>query len=186
MPSGSDPALASTGVHEAGPQRRRARFGHPEDMFQIHEAIQFRLLFGRQTALLLPRNQFGDALLGLGGRVVVGNGLRRCAAAMKSILSRYEGMAALLITSSFGITRKQDHLPMRVPQSPLIPMHVRVRLHATVPMRVHVGVRPDQFGALQQLHIVQYLERRACSHHAPVGKDVAAVRDVFQLSLIHI
>jgi len=28
--------------------------GHPEDVFQIHEAIQFRLLLGRQTALFFP------------------------------------------------------------------------------------------------------------------------------------
>ena len=47
------------------------------NVFQIHEAIQFRFLFGRQTALLLLSNQFGNALLGLRGRMVIDNGLWR-------------------------------------------------------------------------------------------------------------
>ena len=47
-----------------------------------------------------------------------------------------------------------NQLPTRVAQSPLVPMHVRVRLHATVPVRVYVRVRVDQLGALQQFHVV--------------------------------
>ena len=70
--------------------------------------------------------------------------------------------------------------PYRAAQSPLVPMHVRVRLHPTVSVRVYVRVRVDQLGALQQFHVVQNLERRTFPGHAPVGEDVAAVGDVLQ------
>src|ERR1035441_6895632 len=102
-------------------------------------------------------------------------------AAMKSMISRYEGMAALLMTGpSPSIPQQQDHLLTRVAQSPLVPMHVRGRLHTALSVRMDVCVRADQLGALQQRHVVENLERRAFPGHAAVGEDIAAVRDVLQ------
>ena len=45
---------------------------------------------------------------------------------------------------------------------------------------VHVGVGADQFGALQQVHVVQNFERRAFAGGLPIFEDVAAVGDVLQ------
>ena len=64
-------------------------------------------------------------------------------------------------------------------------MHVRVRLHTTLPACVYMRVRADQLGALQQFHVVQNLERRTLARHAPVGEDVAAVGDILQRCLLY-
>jgi len=59
-------------------------------------------------------------------------------------------------------------------------MHVRMRLHHAFPVRVNMRVGTDQLGALQQIYIVENLQRRTHARHASVGENIAAVGDVLQ------
>jgi len=60
-----------------GEDLARAGFGHSYDVFEFHEVVEFGLLFGSEGLFFLAVDELGDAALGFGGGLKVGDGFRR-------------------------------------------------------------------------------------------------------------
>src|SRR4029079_570724 len=60
-----------------GEDLARAGFGHSYDVFEFHEVVEFGLLFGSAGVFFIAVDALGDASLGFGGGLKVGDGFRR-------------------------------------------------------------------------------------------------------------
>jgi hypothetical protein len=71
-----------------GKNLARPCFGHSQNVFQLHEVVEFSFFFGRKGLLFLARDEIRHALLRCWGRLEMSDASGVVPVAIKSMISR--------------------------------------------------------------------------------------------------